>query len=646
MADNPPKSTRKRANKITKKQPAKTSGSQAGPLANVLLLVVSGALVLVTLALVPGPVQDKLLVAIGRGEKPQDLPFKTKIYLDKEKRKAVFQAFKHAWFGYERDAYGSDEYHPISKQGSNLTEAGGVGYTIIDTLDSILIFSLSEDGASLGQSYRRARKWLKDQHTFDVDGTYNTFELTIRLLGGLLSAHWAEHEVGITPGLHMENANSEDDYDPADMLYLSKAVDLAERLGHAFNTRSGLPLSNINLKTRKGIKSDVEGGLVSTAEVGTLQLEFRYLTHLLTNKLEQIPEAQRQKANLPSFLMDEDSNVVTKEDLRTHWARADHIMTITRQGTRGRLPTVFMNPEDGEFIISPIRLGSRGDSYFEYLLKQYLQTSKTEPDLLRMWDEAIDQISETLVMRTPRKEHLFIAELNPEQDDAGAISWRREPKQDHLACFLAGSLLLSAAHTRGTNLRDIPSASIPPKASDFENERAARDWKMGLDMLDACYDTQRTKTGLAPEIVHFRTKTEPGWVTDKAEGEWYIRGAPVGQPPPLDARYALRPEIVESIFIAYRLTADPKYRRWGWSIFESIEKHCKVPTGGYAGVYNVDEVPARQDDKMETFFLSETLKYLYLLFSDESVLPLDEVVFNTEAHPFPRFSPEWQTPFM
>jgi mannosyl-oligosaccharide alpha-1,2-mannosidase len=137
---------------------------------------------------------------------------------------------------------------------------------------------LSEDGASLGTTYRRARKWLKEQHTFDIDGTFNTFELTIRLLGGLLSAHWAEYEVGITPGLHQgSSAELGDDYDPSDFLYLKKAVDLAERLAHAFNTRSGLPLSSINLKTRQGFKSDVEGGLVSTAEVGTIQLEFRFV---------------------------------------------------------------------------------------------------------------------------------------------------------------------------------------------------------------------------------------------------------------------------------------------------------------------------------------------------------------------------------
>ena len=40
-------------------------------------------------------------------------------------------------------------------------------------------------------------------------------------------------------------------------------------------------------------------------------------------------------------------------------------------------------------------------------------------------------------------------------------------------------------------------------------------------------------------------------------------------------------------------------------------------------------------DSMETFWMSETLKYLWLLFSEDAVLPLDEWVLNTQAHPLP-----------
>jgi Glycosyl hydrolase family 47 len=108
-----------------------------------------------------------------------------------------------------------------------------------------------------------------------------------------------------------------------------------------------------------------------------------------------------------------------------------------------------------------------------------------------------------------------------------------------------------------------------------------------------------------------------------------------------------RPETVESLFIAFRLTGDKRYRDQGWAIFQAIEKHCRIPSGGYATIVNVDEVPVRHEDKMETFFLvslpgfmnlpkmtmismihthahtqSETLKYLFLLFSDGDTIPL------------------------
>lgn len=78
-----------------------------------------------------------------------------------------------------------------------------------------------------------------------------------------------------------------------------------------------------------------------------------------------------------------------------------------------------------------------------------------------------------------------------------------------------------------------------------------------------------------------------------------------------------------------------RYREWGWDIFKAFEKHTRVESGGYASLDDVTTVPPPKRNKMESFFLGETLKYLYLLFGDENVLPLDKFIFNTEAHPLP-----------
>ncbi|KHG28567.1 Mannosyl-oligosaccharide 1,2-alpha-mannosidase MNS1 -like protein [Gossypium arboreum] len=92
----------------------------------------------------------------------------------------------------------------------------------------------------------------------------------------------------------------------------------------------------------------------------------------------------------------------------------------------------------------------------------------------------------------------------------------------------------------------------------------------------------------------------------------------------------LRPETVESLFYLWRLTGNKTYQEWGWNIFQAFEKNSRIESG-YVGLKDVNT--GIKDNKMQSFFLAETLKYLYLLFSPPTVIPLDEWVFNTEAHP-------------
>jgi hypothetical protein len=101
----------------------------------------------------------------------------------------------------------------------------------------------------------------------------------------------------------------------------------------------------------------------------------------------------------------------------------------------------------------------------------------------------------------------------------------------------------------------------------------------------------------------------------------------------------LRPEAIESCFYLYRVTKRQEYRDWAWQMFVAMETHAKLKEG-YDSIMNVKEVPnVGKRDKMESFFLAETLKYLYLLFSDDdSLFPFDQYVFNTEAHPLPIYA--------
>lgn len=173
---------------------------------------------------------------------------------------------------------------------------------------------------------------------------------------------------------------------------------------------------------------------------------------------------------------------------------------------------------------------------------------------------------------------------------------------DHLVCFLPG--LLALGYVNG----------MPKSHMDLAQR-----------LMYSCYQMYALMaSGLAPEIVVFNTDSA---IADDLEVK------------PNDAFNILRPETVESLMILYRVTLDPKYQEWGRQIFNAFEKHCRLPDGGYTSVHHVTKSrPSKMfRSEMESFFLAETLKYLFLLFSDDpdAFIPLDKYVYNTEAHPFP-----------
>lgn len=192
-------------------------------------------------------------------------------------------------------------------------------------------------------------------------------------------------------------------------------------------------------------------------------------------------------------------------------------------------------------------------------------------------------------------------------------------------CFLSGTLALGA--TKGLTKKQAMENNML-NFEDLEN------LKLAEDLAKTCFEMYSvTSTGLAPEIAYFHTEefSEQGHDGGNKSSE-YINDIIIR---PADRHNLLRPETVESFFVLYRITEDLKYREWGWQIFEAFEKYTKIGTGGYSSLDDVTVIPPPRRDKMETFFLGETLKYLYLLFGDSSHIPLDKFVFNTEAHPIP-----------
>ncbi|RDW63947.1 alpha-1,2-Mannosidase-3 [Coleophoma crateriformis] len=506
-----------------------------------------------------------------------------------DRRDQVKEAFVLSWDSYERYAWGYDEFHPISKKGKQMTPKG-MGWIIVDALDTLMLMNLTS-------RLTHAREWLSTKLDYEQDQEVNTFETTIRMLGGLLSAHYLSTEYP-----ELASVKDDDEGAPGEDLYLEKAKDLADRLMGAFDSPSGIPYASVNLKTLAGVPSHDDGGASSTAEAATLQLELKYLSKLTGEAF--------------------------------YWEKAENVIkVIDDNGMEDGLLPIYIYAHDGHFRGSNIRLGSRGDSYYEYLIKQYLQTSKEEPIYEELWDETLAGVRKHLITYSEPSQFTVLAE-RPD-----GLHGTLSPKMDHLVCFMAGTIALGA--TGG--ISEAEAKKLPTWSKKKEEEM-----QLARELTQTCWGMYRyMATGLAAEITHFHVGNPPlpgsaphkspsnKFETDEhGDAEWK-KDFDVK---PADVHNLQRPETVESLFYMWRITGDVMYREWGWEMFKAFVNYTAVEdNGGFTSLANANTIPPHTKDNMESFWLAETLKYFYLLFSPNDLLPLDKVVINTEAHPFPRF---------
>jgi mannosyl-oligosaccharide alpha-1,2-mannosidase len=163
--------------------------------------------------------------------------------------------------------------------------------------------------------------------------------------------------------------------------------------------------------------------------------------------------------------------------------------------------------------------------------------------------------------------------------------------------------------------------------------------EFGRKVAEGCVWAYReSPLGIMPEFFHMMKCSSLSNCTWDAV-RWFSERNSDNVPPGFasidDSRYILRPEAIESVFYLYRITGDPKWQEYAWEMFSAIERYTRTELAN-AAIEDVIQDPPVQMDSMESFWMAETLKYLYLVFSEPDLVSLDEYVFNTEAHPFRR----------
>ena len=485
---------------------------------------------------------------------------------------AVLGNFTESWNGYKNHAWLKDEVGPLS--GQSYDHFGGWAASLVDGLDTLWIMGLTD-------AFEEAVDAVK-QIDFSTCALQelNVFETVIRYMGGLLGAYDLSH--GTYPVL------------------LYKATELGEMVFKAFDTPNRMPITRWDFQSAKlGIKQKAPDNAL-VAEIGSISLELIRLSQLTGDnkyydaikRITDQLETQQKHTQLP-----------------------------------GLFPVV-VNPRELDFKTGNLfTLGGMVDSLYEYLPKAHLLLNGAVDQYEKLYLNALRPIQENIIYKPMTIDDRDIRIAGQVTSDSNTI--RAEPQMQHLTCFAGGMVALGSRISQDTELL-----------------------RLGRQLTDGCiWGYEIMPRGILPEIIHTTRCAsvaecqwdESAWhssVDSMTPGDDHVadkiksHNLPKGVGAIDDTRYGLRPEAIESVFVLYRLTGDAGLLETAWRMFNAIVTATKTDLGAAALDDCVDPDRDHRTDRMESFWLAETLKYFYLIFSEPNVVSLDEFVLNTEAHPF------------
>ena len=539
--------------------------------------------------------------------------------------------FYHGYDNYMRHAFPEDELRPIScspltRDRTNPTHIevndalGNYSLTLIDSLSTLAIL------ASSSTEYRGRNKALvhfkvgikrlveqygdgseteagvgKRGRGFDVDSKVQVFETVIRGIGGLLSAHLfaigdlpiagydpkAQKGTKVSKIGEIQSVRWSDKFNYDGQL-LRLAHDLGRRLLPAFHTSTGLPYPRVNL--RHGVPFYVNSPLNQNAEDG------------------QCPSSQHPSGELTETCSAGAGSLVlelttlsrlTKDPQFEQLAKRAFWSIWERKSTIG-LVGAGIDAESGQWMSPYTGIGAGIDSFYEYAAKaSILLSGSSTPE------------------KSASSAYTQLVTENQQTAEAFQTAWE-ESHSSIKRHLYRGSAYTHAHYIQG----------------DLYTGAARAFW---VDSLSAFYPGLLSMTGELEEAIATHLLNTALWTRYSALPErWssHTGGIEGGL-----TWWGGRPEFIESTYHIYRATQDPWYLHVGEMVLRDIKRRCWTKCG-WSGIQDVRS--GDKSDRMESFFLGETTKYLFLLFDPNHPLnKLDAAfVFSTEGHPLllPRFS--------
>jgi hypothetical protein len=525
-------------------------------------------------------------------------------------RQETRDIFYHGYDNYMQHAFPEDELRPLTcapltrdRQNPAHIEVndvlGNYSLTLIDSLSTLAILASTPAPSKTGENrpledFQEGVKLLVENYGdgtpgpggqgarargFDLDSKVQIFETVIRGVGGLLSAH--QFAVGDLPirGYHAKvgkRKGHEGIFWPNDFVYdgqlLRLATDLTDRLLPAFNTPTGLPYPRVNLR---------HGASFYAKSPNNMDAEHGQCGRDPNDKGTEVTETC--SAGAGSLVLEFSTLSRLTGNPQYERVAKDAFWAVWQRRSSIGLIGAGIDAETGQWVSSYTGIGAGIDSFFEYALKSHIllsglpfdddKAATDSPDaFLAAWLDAHDGIKRQ-IYRGAQHQHPHYAQVDLY---TGAI---RAFWIDSLSAFYQGLLTMAGK-------------------------------------LDEAIETHLLYTALWSRYSAMPER----WSTATGTIEHGLRW------------WGGRPEWIESTWYLYQATKDPWYLHTGEMALRDIKRRCWTKCG-WAGLQDVRT--GELSDRMESFFLGETAKYLFLLFDPSHPLNTWDApfVFTTEGHP-------------
>jgi Glycosyl hydrolase family 47 len=261
-----------------------------------------------------------------------------------EMREKIRSACKHIWNGYKKYAWGYDVLKPVSNTGENWYGTSLV-MTPVDGFDTFYLLGLKDEA-------NESKDLIFSKLSFDINEEVQFFEVTIRFLGGLISAYELD----------------------GDRRFLDLAIDLGKRLMPVFNTPTGMPYRYVNLQT-----GAIRDSINNPAEIGTCLLEFGKLTQY-------------------TF------------DTSYYHAAKKAILEVYKRRSPIDLVGTLIDVNTGQWTKTESHMSGRIDSYYEYLYKGWLMFR--DPELKEAWETSSAAAKKYLLKEVQSGTYLTRVDMN------------------------------------------------------------------------------------------------------------------------------------------------------------------------------------------------------------------------------------------